>query len=154
METNQLFQLRPIDWRWIIVSYCFLVLFHLFPSFLLTGWTHSLMEPFGFLIWLALGTAIICAIIGFKSRGITILEPGLASILYAFTLFGTLKTQWFFGRSAFNLSGTLKNQWIFGPHNRSLVEQVLVLLAAFVIGCFGAAFGEWLQMRKEKKQVA
>ena len=133
MESRQLFQLRPIDWQWFIVSYCFLTLFHLLPLFLIAGSTNWFVEPFGFLVWLALGAAIVSAIIAFQSRGITILEPGLASILYTFTLLGTAKTQ-----------------WLFGHGFRSVAEQALLLLAVFVIGCCGAIVGEWLQIRKEK----
>jgi hypothetical protein len=137
MDNKQLFQLRSIDWRWFIVSYCFLVLFHLAPSFLMGGSKNSFVDPFTFLLWIGIGTPIICAIIAWWSRGITILEPGLAVALYTFTLLGTLKPYWLFGRGY-----------------RSVAEQVLLLLSMFVVGCLGAAFGEWLQMRKEKKQVA
>ncbi|MCX6132772.1 MAG: hypothetical protein NTU47_03065 [Ignavibacteriales bacterium] len=135
METRQLFRLRPIDWRWIIVSYCFLVLFHLFPSFLITGWTNTYAGPVGFLSWLTIGMTIVCAVIGVWSRGITILEPGVASTLYAFTLIGGLQPQWMFGRGF-----------------RSTAWQIVLLLSMFVVGCLGAAFGGWLQMRKEKKR--
>ncbi len=136
MENKQLFQLRPIDWQWFIVSYCFLVLFHLLPSFLITGSKNSFVAPIGFLVWLAVGTAAVCAVIAYWSKGITILEPGLASILYAFTVLGISKTQWLFGRGF-----------------RSVAEQALLLLSVFVIACCGAVFGEWVQLRKEKKQV-
>jgi len=137
METKQLFQLRPIDWRWFIVSYCFLVLFHLAPSFLIGGSKNSFQELVSFLLWIGIGTPIVCAIIAWWSRGITILEPGLAAALYAFTLLGIVKPI-----------------LIFGTGFRSVAEQVVLLLSMFVVGCLGAAFGEWLQMRKEKKQVA
>jgi hypothetical protein len=137
MEFKSLMQLRPIDWRWLIVSYCFFVLFHLLPSFLITGSKSAFIEPFAFLAWLGAGTLIMCTVIGIWSKGITILEPGLASVLYAFTLIGGLKPQWLFGRDF-----------------RATAWQVVLLLSMFVIGCLGAAFGEWLQMRKEKNKVA
>jgi len=137
MDTKQLFQLRPIDWRWFIASYCFLILFHLLPSFLITGSKNSFTDPLGFLLWLAGGAAIFCAVIGVWSRELTILEPGLASSLYAFTLLGGLKVQWMFGRDF-----------------RSTLWQVVFLLSMFVTGCLGAAFGEWLQLRKSRNQAA
>lgn len=136
MEIKELFQLRPIDWRWFIVSYCFLVLFHLLPSFLIAGSTFFVSEPFGFLLWLGAGTAIICAMIAFWSWEVTILEPGLASALYTFMLLGTLKTQWLFGRGF-----------------RSVAQQILLLLFVFVVGCLGAALGEWLQMRQKRTRA-
>jgi hypothetical protein len=137
MENRQLFRLRPIDWRWFIVSYCFLVLFHLFPSFLISRVSDTVDEPFGFTVWLGAGIVVVCAIIGYWSREITILEPGLASVLYTFTLLGTLKTLWLFGRGY-----------------RSVAGQALLLLSMFVVGCLGSALGEWIQMRKERSQAA
>jgi hypothetical protein len=137
METKELLRLRLIDWRWLLVSYCFLILFHLFPSFLITGWRNTYVGPVGFLSWLTIGTGIVCAVIGVWSRGITILEPGLASILYTFTLVGGLKPQWLFGRDF-----------------RSTAWQIVLLLSMFVVGCLGAALGEWLQMRKEKMKLS
>ncbi|HTY38806.1 MAG TPA: hypothetical protein VMH23_16925, partial [Bacteroidota bacterium] len=131
MDLKSLMQLRPFDWRWFIASYCFLILFHLLPSFLVTGSKSAFIEPFSFLSWLGGGSLIVCAVIGIWSKGVTILEPGLATVLYAFTIVGGLKPQWLFGRDF-----------------RATAWQIVLLLAMFVIGCIGAAFGEWLQHRK------
>ncbi len=131
METKEIFQLRPIDWRWLVVSYCFLVLFHLLPSFLVTDFLFTVDEPLRFLLWLAIGVAVLCAVIAFQSRGITVLEPALAAVFYAFTIVGTARIPWKYNRDF-----------------RLVTIYMLVLIGAFVVGCLGAAFGEWLQMRK------
>jgi hypothetical protein len=134
METKEIFQLRSIDWKWLIVSFCFLVLFHLLPSFLATDFLFSIDEPFKFLIWLVLGICVISAIIGFYSRGITVLEPALASIIYALILLSQAKIPWKFDYDI-----------------RSVIARFVFLMAVFVVACFGAAFGEWLQMRRLRK---
>jgi hypothetical protein len=134
METKEIFQLRPIDWKWLVVSFCFLVLFHLFVSFLATGFLFANDEPLIFLTWLMVGVGVICAVIGFQSKGITVLEPALASIIYALILLSIAKIPWKFDYDI-----------------RSVIARFLFLMGVFVVGCFGAAFGEWLQMRKERR---
>ena len=141
METKELFQLRRIDWRWIIVSYCFLVLFHLFPSFLTADFLFANDEPIALLLWLGIGIGVVCAVIAYQSRKITILEPGLAAVLYAFTIVGQARIPW-----KYNI------QWKYNSDFRFVALQILVLMAAFIVGCVGAAFGEWLQMRKERRR--
>ena len=146
MDNNQLFRLRPIDWRWFLVSFCFLVIFHLFPAYLMGAaivrLPFSMRSPsLGPPIWIGLGVFIVSAYVGFRSRGQTILEPGLASALYTLML----------------LAHSIISQNIEGQFDKYLLVQslffVLVLLLAFLVGCAGAASGEWLQLRKEKTQA-
>jgi len=131
--------LISIDWRWVVVTYCFFVLFVLFPSyfgddlagfFRLQGHWWTFFEK-------GVGVAIVSGYVGFRSKRITIVEPGIASVLYVTSLFFLLPNAWpraFYYR-------VITTPWL-----------VAFLILVFLVGCFGAALGEWLQMRKEKKQ--
>ena len=148
MNDNRLFQLRPMNWQWLVLTFCFLILFHLFPSFVVVGGARTSMEFFlhreavvwPTLAWMAIGIFAVSYYVGFRSRSATILEPGLAAVFYLATLFLTMSHSGEFD--------TVRHLIIF------VLWMVLMHLLAFLIGCGGAAFGEWLRMRKEKKQVA
>jgi len=78
---------RP-DWRWIIASYSYLVLFHLLPTFLLGG-IQGMSGRGGEIIavvWLFFGMLLISIIIGYRSTGFTVLEPAIAGFLYSLTM--------------------------------------------------------------------
>jgi hypothetical protein len=148
MNDNRLFQLRPLDWRWLVLTYCFFILFHLFLSFIVV-WggrtnteiflrTDTVMWPT--LAWMVVGIFLVASYVGFRSISITVLEPGLAAVFYLATLFLSMKNV---GQADTVRHLIILTLWV-----------VLMHLLAFLIGCGGAAFGEWLQMRKEKKQMA
>jgi hypothetical protein len=129
-----------IDWRWVVVTYCFFVLFVLFPSYLgddlagffrLHGRWWSLIEE-------GVGVAIVSGYVGFRSKGITILEPGIASIFCLPTTLVSATGSWDLISSYFRLT--------------VLFYLLLVLLLAFLVGVGGAAVGEWLQLQKEKNR--
>ncbi len=83
-----------VDWRWILAGYCYLVLFHLLPTVMLgsfavpvspVGGVGSLKAANVATIWLLFGVAVVAFVIGYRSRGFTILEPAISGVLYAFT---------------------------------------------------------------------
>jgi hypothetical protein len=89
-----------LDWRWIVAGYCYLILFHLLPTYLMGGFSTFFVSPLfpsgggigsGWepsdvvAIWLLGGVAIVAFVVGWKSRGFTILEPALSGALYALT---------------------------------------------------------------------
>jgi len=139
MNDTRTLRLTKIDWRWLVVTYCFLVLFHLLPSLLeLTLW-QLLLSPgiWRFALWTGGGIALVSAYVGYRSIGVTILEPGIASMLYMATLIPTVSHIRYISASGYRLVGLL----------------VALLLIAFLVGCFGAAAGEWLQARREKERL-
>ena len=89
-----------LDWRWVVAGYCYLILFHLLPTYLLGGSSGFFLIPhlpgeggigsglgsldFG-MIWLLGGVAVVAFVVGWKSTGFTILEPALSGALYALT---------------------------------------------------------------------
>lgn len=140
MNDTRTLRLKNIDWRWLVVTYCFLVLFHLLPSLLeLSLWQLLLSRViWRFALWAGVGIALVSAYVGYRSIGITILEPGIASMIYMATLILTMSKISDIHATGYRLAGLL----------------VALHLIAFLVGCFGAAAGEWLQMRREKKRAA
>ncbi len=85
----------PIDWQWVVAGYCYLVLFHLFPTYLMNGFSIRyaffpeealLKESALAMIWLMGGVGVVAFVVGWKSRGITIIEPLVAGVLYGLTM--------------------------------------------------------------------
>ena len=76
------------DWRWVLVSYCWLVLFHMFPTFLLGGlraFRSTGADPTP-LVWFLFGLVLVSMVIGYRSKGFTVLEPAIAGFFYALTV--------------------------------------------------------------------
>ncbi len=123
------------DWKWLGVSYCFFVVYHLLPIYLLTGFASGgIGRSWASGLWLVIGLFLIGVYIGRRSRGVTILEPAIGAALYAITLF--LAFQRFWPRTFAVKSVAIAFAW---------------LGSAFVVACAGAWLGEFLQMRKESK---
>jgi hypothetical protein len=123
-----------INWKWVGVSYCFFVVFHLLPSYLLLefareGLGTGLIRSF----WILAGLLVIGLYIGHRSRGVTILEPAIAAVLYTLTLFLNAEDTW--GKSL---------TW------RSLGILFIFSIIAFLTALCGAWIGELLQARREK----
>ncbi|RPI02272.1 MAG: hypothetical protein EHM64_14270 [Ignavibacteriae bacterium] len=90
-------QISKVDWKWVGIGYCFFVVFHLLPTFILNGLSlHMDMLPLG--VELFVGLAIVAFYIGYRSRGVTILEPVISVLLYDITLLFEFRNLW--GRSA------------------------------------------------------
>ena len=133
---QRVFSIGRIRWSWVGVGFCFYMTFHLFPSTLL-GMTSclTLMWLSGrfilFLLWLYVGIALVAGYIGYRSRGKTFIESGLAAIFYIF----------------FPCSGVVLDFW-----DKSSVSQLSIL---FVTGAASAVLsnfvGRLLQTRRELK---
>jgi hypothetical protein len=135
MEQKTVIQpFQRIDWRWVGIAYCFFVVFHLMPLYVLTGISEvdigRSMPP----MWLFVGLFVISYYVGYRSPGVTIAEPTIASVLYNLTLLME-----------------------FGSF-RSAIPKVSFLAQAFVwfvfttaITIVGAWFGEIMQARKARK---
>ena len=128
-----------IDWRWLLVSFCFLVLFHLFPSAFASGLRlfFSTRSIGNFLFWGVGGIAIVSGYIGFRSSGKAILEPGIAAALYIVLLRVIVSRTWSFVE-------------FFGP----IPFWISIIPAALAIGYVGAMAGAWIYRRRQKKLAA
>ncbi|MBI4427907.1 MAG: hypothetical protein HY562_02195 [Ignavibacteriales bacterium] len=126
---------KKIDWRWVGVGYCLFVVFHLMPSYLLLGLARfGLADELSKGIWLFAGLAVIGWYIGYRSRGVTILEPSISAFVYTLTL--ALFFDRFWGRSFSMRSAGLIYVWTLG---------------GFVIAFVSAWIGELWQARKQAK---
>lgn len=124
------------DWRWVGVSYCMFVVFHLLPSVIMIGLFRGVATPgldIGTAVWMFFGLALVGAYVGYKSVGVTILEPAISSILYILTLFLSVQGAWGLPIRMYNLPAA-----------------VAVILAAFVIVVVSAWIGELVQAKKQK----
>ena len=118
------------------MTYCFLVLFHLLPSLLVLGLKDFFLTSriWGFILWSGAGIILVSGYVGRRSIALTILEPGIASMFYMATLISIMSKVRDIHATGYRLIGLL----------------VALHLIAFLVGCFGAAAGEWLQSRKDR----
>ena len=135
-QTKTIQPIQKIDWRWVGIGDCFFVVFHLLPSYFLIFlsplFSQTNMADKG--IWLFLGLGVIGFYIGYRSKGVTILEPALSSVLYLLTL--TLLFERFWGRSL---------------NTRTMGLMLIWVVVGFVISFVSAWIGEILQARKEMR---
>lgn len=126
-----------IDWRWVGLGICFFIVMHLLPTYLLFQFriiTHIYSTLFS--IWVFAGMAFVGFTIGWKSKGVTILEAGIASLLYGFILLMAISEVW-------------GGRWITETSRGSLVWYVAVVVIATVSAWFGEAV-QSLKKRGEK----
>jgi hypothetical protein len=138
INTEQIFAVRPFRWKWVGVSFCLFVSFHLLPAYI-TGTFSAVtfMNPWvdpGWMVWIFLGIGMVGTFIGYKSRGITVFEPAVASLMYVVVL-------------AF----TLPRFWSPALGTKQAAILLLAFIGAFVVSVAGSAFGEILQQRKENR---
>jgi hypothetical protein len=130
--TKWSFSISKIDWRWVGIGYCLFVVYHLLPSYVISGFALE-MDNMTRGIWLFIGLAIIAFYIGYKSKGVTIIEPAISALLYDVTLL--LEFRAFWGRSLAHSSGTI---YVWG-----IVTLALAICSAWL--------GEVYQARKAAK---
>jgi hypothetical protein len=124
---------KKIDWQWVWISYCFLVVLHLLPTYILLGITRTGIKiGIDWSPWMFVGLAVIGWYVGYKSAGVTILEPAVAAVAYVLTIAMEFGEIW--GRSA----------------SRSMMTVLVWMILSFVIVFVSAWVGEIWQQRKEK----
>lgn len=131
METIPYSKIFKLDWRWIGLSFCFFVSFHLLPSHII--YLLRIISPKMTVLyssWMFGGMAVIGFLIGFKSQGVTIWEATIASAVYSIVLLAAIHQVWGGG------IGVWTPYWI---------------IAIIAIATLSAWFGEYVQAIKEKK---
>jgi hypothetical protein len=125
---------RTVNWQWVWVGFCLLVTFHLVPTAFILHifnlWNGSdIILP----LWIFFGLVLTSMYIGYRSTGVTIIEPLISSIAYLFALGAAMDAQ-------------------FGIFNYK--KDFFQMLAWMVPGLFcsvlGAWIGELIQLKKEQ----
>ena len=133
--THHLVNLK-IDWRWVGMGYCLLVVLHLLPTLLIANflWVDVGRETkfLTTLVWIYIGLVYVGFYVGYRSREFTVLESGLSSIFYALTLVYILP-------NLIQLSA------------RAYEKKVLFIASFFVVATVGAWMGEIVQARIMQK---
>jgi hypothetical protein len=127
------------DWKWIGISYCMFVVWHLLPTIVALGlFRGSGIRGFeiGTLIWMFFGLTLIGGYVGYKSAGVTIIEPAIASFFYVITLYVSILNVWGLSVKMYRLPAALA-----------------ILLAGFAIVLVSAWVGEVMQARKRSDGV-
>ncbi len=120
--------------RWVGFGFCFFVTLHLLPAYML--YQLRFFSPALSIIydvWIFAGTALIAFLIGYISRGVTIVEASIAGVLYSVVLMAAAHRMW---DAPVTMSTSV---WIY---------------AIFAITVISAIFGEAIQAMKEKRQAA
>ena len=136
--SKHLWALRPIDWKWVGMGYCFFVVFHMLPSYFAIGMHGMAGNGLAGLpgLWLFIGLAFVGFLVGYRSQGVTVLEPGISSLFYALTLL------YFMG------------QFTGQDISLSTIAYAYVtIVAIFVTAVFSAWLGEKVQERKDAKRA-
>jgi len=137
-KTSEATLISKPDWKWVGVSYCLFVVYHLLPTIVMIAFFRGGMGlgwNIGTLIWMFFGLALVGGYVGYKSAGVTIVEPAISSVLYVLTLMVSLRSIWSL------------------PYGfRSLWASSAVILAAIAIVFISAWIGEMLQERKLKRK--
>jgi hypothetical protein len=133
MEPKVSSKIPKIDWRWVGLGVCFFIVMHLLPTYFLFQF-RIITTAFStlFSVWVFAGMAFVGFLIGWKSKGVTILEAGMASLLYAIILLAALQ------------------QSYQGP---LVISSLGWFVAAVVVSTVSAWLGEVVQSMKEREIV-
>jgi hypothetical protein len=121
------------DWRWLGIGFCFLVVFHLLPSYLIG--VLAVRNELMIYLWLFLGCSLVSGYIGFRTQGESLVESALASSLYLMFL-------------GYALPRLLNNNEEF-----SFVMIMIVLACVFVISAMSAYVGNILNKKWQAKKT-
>lgn len=137
-KTSDMILIGKPDWKWVGVSYCFFVVYHLLPTIVMIAFFRGglgLGWNIGTLVWMFFGLALVGGYVGYESAGVTIVEPAISSVLYILTLMVSLRSVW---------------DLPYGV--RSLWASSAAILAAIAIVIVSAWIGEMLQGKKLKRK--
>jgi peptidoglycan/LPS O-acetylase OafA/YrhL len=131
------FSLRPfkkLRWKWVGITLFLYTVFYVVPLFMVGDMPPSEVAEIFAGVWLFAGIALIAAIAGFLSEGVTIWEPAIAGIaLYAL---------------CFIAESILSAKIALLQH---IAPPVVTLAVVFILSLYGAKWGEAAQELWRKK---
>jgi hypothetical protein len=131
MGTIPYSKIFTVDWRWIGLSFCFFICFHLLPSHII--YMVRIISPAMttlHAVWMFAGMALVGFLIGYKSQGVTIWEAAIASTVYAFVLLSAINGLW---------------------QAKIEFKTPYWIIAIIAIATLSAWFGEYIQAMNGKK---
>jgi hypothetical protein len=140
--------LTKIDWKWILVSYCFLVLFHLVPTqyFFIPPWYIRFGVFWDFFAWIGVGIAVVSTFVAYRSRKLTLLEPGIAGSLYMLTILLCIKAP--------GLTPYYYAPVYYTPIYYTYTGfRIALLIFSFVVGFGAAGFTVLWRQRREMQRA-
>jgi hypothetical protein len=121
------------DWRWLGIGFCFLIVFHLLPSYLIG--LLSVRNELMMYLWLFLGCSFVSGYIGYRTHGESLVESALASTVYLMFL------------------GYALPRLLTHEDNISYVVIMLALGCMFVISAMSAYVGNILYGKLQTKKT-
>lgn len=139
MQTNTI--IVRFNVQWVLVGYCYFVWFNLFPVVIYQDFLSRFVShpSLGHLLWFMGGIAVLSGYIGFRSRGFTLLEPGISAVLYVWTIVIMI---------SFSMPRT--------PMLKIALMVISSSIIAFAVALIGALVGEYVQalgMRKAESRI-
>jgi hypothetical protein len=125
--------INNFSWRWTLVTYCYLVLFHLLLSyyFLYPAMTFTFTAgSSGTYVWLGVGIVIVSTYVSFRSARLLFFEPGFASLFYCLTIF-------------FAFSAHTPTFFLY-----TLGTRVAIILLYVILGFASSALMSWTRIRR------
>lgn len=149
-NTQQIKIFNKIDWQWVGLCFCFFVVGHLLPlcviRLMISKWSYFAPYPYSAgvgvndIIIIIISVVLISVIgcyIGYRSRRVTILEPGIAALFYIIVISAITPMLW---QGEFQV--------------RDYLNIFIMISSAFVIAVIGAYIGKIFQARKMKKSIS
>ena len=124
-----------INWQWVWVGFCLLVTFHLIPTaFILRSF--DLWKGFNIILplWIFFGLALISMYIGYRSTGVTIIEPLISSVGYMAAIGAAMNTQ-----------------FLMMNHQKDFFIMLAWMVPGLFCSVLGAWIGELIQLKKERR---
>jgi hypothetical protein len=134
-----------LDFKWIVIGYAFFLVYHLLPWYFLSTLLPfefprgSGSMTFIFFFWIFFGLAVIGFFIGYLSKNFTVIESGLAGLLYLLTLWYLLP------------KGQYLEQYYYWGFYPTKANVTILVVSLFLIATVSAWVGEAVQMRKMQK---
>jgi hypothetical protein len=122
-----------INWTWILVGFCFYIVFHLFPTY--TILSFPTIKPNGILTILFIGVSAIGVISGYLSEKKIYIESGIAALLYTLLIVILLNT-------LFNEKSSYPNYELFHLVNQSISFYIFIMLGSFALAGIGSWIGD------------
>jgi|SRR5579862_180238 len=136
MNNEHHITLKSLNWEWVGVGFCFFVVFHLLPTYILGMMTeHSVVVSSDerLVIWLFFGLGIISGYIGYKSKQVSFIEPALSAAGYI-TVLGFVLPR------IFSVGWFSKTQMFHG--RLPILPGLCVLLLGFFVASLSAYVGK------------